>query len=82
MNNIIAYANRTNKSLAEWQAYAEKREKALVDLAAKHRRSGKALTSKSGATGGQAKLKELALKELERLDPSNKLLDPAYRKSI
>jgi hypothetical protein len=81
-NAVIEIANQTTKSLEQWQAYAKRLERALLDVAEKHRKTGEAYISRVGAEAGQAALKEAALKELERLDPSNKLLDPTYRKSL
>ena len=82
MNGVIEHANSTARSLEQWRAYAKKLEAALIDVAQKHRRAGEVIIGKSGAEAGQAILKEAALKELERLDPTNQLLDQNYRQAM
>jgi hypothetical protein len=75
MDAITRRSNEKNKIIEQWQAYAKKLEKMVEELNDMYR-------DKSGAADGQAELKKLALKEVERLDPGNKLLDPMYRKEI
>jgi hypothetical protein len=75
MNAIIEFANEKTKSLDEWKAYAKKLEASLEKVSAMYR-------GKVGDEAAQAQLKNLALDELKKLDPANRLLDPEYRKKI
>lgn len=75
MDEIVKRSNDKNKVIEQWRDYAKKLEKALDEVSDMYR-------GKAGEAEGHAELKEIALKEIERLDPTNKLLDPAYRKSI
>jgi len=72
---LAGRAGQQNRAVKEWKDYAEKLQKALNEARL-------ALVNKSGAEAGQAALKEAALAEIAKLDPSNKLLDPAYRKTL
>lgn len=62
-------------ALAKWKAHANKLQKRLDELREWY-------DDKSAEAVGQAALKEAALAELKRFDPTNKLLDQAYRKTI
>jgi hypothetical protein len=79
----FAQAARDNKESAEqWREYAKNLEKALEDLAQKYNDVCDMYINKAGAEAGQCVLKEAALQEIQRLDPSNKMLDKAHRQVI
>jgi hypothetical protein len=75
MGRLANQADRASKSLDQWKAYAAKLEIALKEVDALYR-------GKIGDSSAHATLKNLALAEIERLDPANKLLDPEYRKQV
>ncbi|MBK4738898.1 hypothetical protein [Noviherbaspirillum pedocola] len=79
----FAQAARENKESAEqWREYAKNLEAALNEVGNKFLRTKDMYIEAAGREKAQAVLKEAALKEIERLDPSNKLLDPTFRKTI
>ncbi|GAB3552134.1 hypothetical protein GCM10027343_37280 [Noviherbaspirillum agri] len=75
MNETVDALDKSNALLKQWRAYAQKLELALNEANSTIRR-------KSGEAEGHAELKQMALKELEQFDPSNKLLDSEYCKTI
>ncbi|GAB3552130.1 hypothetical protein GCM10027343_37270 [Noviherbaspirillum agri] len=73
MNETVDALERSRASLKEWKEYAQKLETSLAKV-------NEMFRDRVGAEAAQAGLKDLALQELQRLDPTNKLLDPEYRK--
>lgn len=72
---LAGQIGQQNRAVKEWRDYAENLQKALNEARL-------AFVNMSGAEAGQAVLKEAALAEIAKLDPSNKLLDPTYRKTL
>lgn len=66
---------QNNKVLKDWQDYAAKLEATVSKVRSMYE-------VRTGDEQAQATLKELALAEIQRLDPGNRLLDPEYRKEI
>lgn len=64
----IGHANNA----AQWMAYAKRLEAELDEVWELYRES-------KGNASGQRRLKTLAMDELTRIDPANKILDPALR---
>nr|WP_314621868.1 hypothetical protein [uncultured Noviherbaspirillum sp.] len=67
-----AAAHQARHAVNEWRQHA-------AELEANH---DKAMLEMIGRVKGHEVLKFAALKELERFDPSNQLLDPEYRKKL
>lgn len=74
-DNTLRALDSSNASLAQWQEHAKKLQQALDELRLMY-------TDAVGGAHAQAQLKDLALAKIEKFDPSNKLLNPAYRKQI
>lgn len=68
-------ANHNYAQAQKWKAYAARIEKELDEVWDLYK-------GEKGNHAGQRKLKEMALGEIEKLDPSNKLLDKNYRNEI
>ncbi len=64
-----------NRAISELKKYAAQLQAALDE-------NGAMYDKKVGDERAQARLKDLGLVEIQRLDPSNKLLDPEYRKEV
>ena len=59
----------------KWKAYAARLEKELDEVWDLYRDS-------KGNGAGQKKLKEIALTEIEKLDPANRMLDQSFRQEV
>jgi acetylornithine/succinyldiaminopimelate/putrescine aminotransferase len=70
-----AVVHQQNASIRELKADVQKLQKSLDKMRT-------VLVDKSGAEAAQTALKFQALAEIQRLDPSNKLLDSNYRQKI
>lgn len=74
-DELAARIGHHNNAINQWKAHAEKLQKALDELRV-------IVVDKSCALAAQAALKDKALTEIQKMDPSNKLLDADYRKKI
>lgn len=79
-----AYASlaQVKKSRNQWIEYAKKLEGALKDLQRKHTKLNELYLDMTGAERAQAKVKNEALEEIKKTNPSSKLLDPDYRAAL
>lgn len=82
MNDQARQLERTHASIEQWKKHCQNLEQALEDVTKKYGLMTEKYINRVGAEAGQALLKEAALKEIQALDPTNKLLDPEYRKAI
>jgi acetylornithine/succinyldiaminopimelate/putrescine aminotransferase len=73
--DVAAVVHQQNASIRELKADVQKLQKSLDKMRT-------VLVDKSGAEAAQTALKFQALAEIQRLDPSNKLLDSNYRQKI
>lgn len=82
MNAQARQLERSHASAEQWKKHCDNLEAALDEISGRLKTVSGMYVNKAAAEAAQARLKEHALDELRRLDPSNKMLDPEYRKSI
>lgn len=82
MKEVIRKAGSNYQSAEQWRVYAKELEVALNEISEKYAKMTDIYIETAGFAQGQAILKEKVIKEIARLDPTNKLLDFEYRKQI
>jgi hypothetical protein len=71
-DHAYAVANQANRAVAEWKQHA-------AQLVADH---DKTMLDMRGRVRGESSIKQAALKELERFDPTNALFRLEYREEL
>lgn len=69
----VAEAKASHENARQWKAYAERLKQELDEVWALY-------CETKGNVAGQRRLKDIAIEELSKADPTNAFLDPANRK--
>lgn len=74
----IEHANNAN----QWMAYAKRLEQQLEAMTNDRDQLLELYRDAKGSAGGQRRVKEAVIEELQKADPSNKLLDQSVRQQM
>lgn len=75
VNDAYDDLETAQKAARDWKKYAIRLEKELDEVWDLYREA-------QGNSAGQKTVKEVAVSEIEKLDPGNKMLDKAHRQAI